>query len=182
VDIAISAERFTALLTRHRNLTGRTGCGMCGAETLEDAIHQPGPVRSGLQISAAELQRALESLRSLQPLNASAGSVHAAAWVVPGDGVVLVREDVGRHNALDKLIGALVKTGTDFARGYIIMTSRASYEIIQKAAMVGIAAVVAVSAPTAFAIRSAEEFGVTLVGFARPGRHVVYTHPARMIA
>jgi FdhD protein len=180
IEIAITAERFAALLTRHRNLTGRTGCGMCGAETLADAIRAPPALAGPLVISAAELHAALAALGSGQVYNARTGSVHAAAWVVPGAGVTLVREDVGRHNALDKLIGGLVRRGEDLARGYVIVTSRASYEIVQKAATVGIAGVVAVSAPTAFAIRSAESFGVTLVGFARPERHVVYAHGERL--
>jgi FdhD protein len=181
VDLAITAERFAALLTRHRNLTGRTGCGMCGAETLADAIRDPPALAGGLRISARELHAALAALAERQIYNSRTGSIHAAAWVVPGAGVSLVREDVGRHNALDKLIGALVRRGEDLARGYVIVTSRASYEIVQKAATVGIAAVVAVSAPTAFAIRSAQEFGVTLVGFARPERHVVYAHGERLL-
>jgi FdhD protein len=182
VEVAISAERFAALLTRHRNLTGRTGCGMCGAETLADAIRPPPALGAGLRIGAVEMHAALLALGRGQPVNARTGSVHAAAWVVPGEGVRLVREDVGRHNALDKLIGALVRGGLDRGAGYIAITSRASYEIVQKAATVGIAGIVAVSAPTAFAIRSAEAFGVTLVGFARPGRHVVYAHAERMDA
>jgi len=181
VEIAITAERFAALLTRHRNLSGRTGCGMCGAETLADAIRAPPALAGRLQLSAAELHAALAELGAGQRYNARTGSIHAAAWVVPGAGVSLVREDVGRHNALDKLIGALVRRGEDLARGYVLVTSRASYEIVQKAATVGIAAVVAVSAPTAFAIRSAEAFGVTLVGFARPQRHVVYAHGERLV-
>lgn len=180
VEIAITAERFAALLTRHRNLTGRTGCGMCGAETLADAIREPPALAGALTLSATELHAALADLSSGQRLNARTGSVHAAAWVLPGKGVQLVREDVGRHNALDKLIGALVRSKADLGRGYVIVTSRASYEIVQKAATVGIAAVVAVSAPTAFAIRSAEEFGITLIGFARPERHVVYAHGERL--
>ena len=181
IEIAITAERFAALLTRHRNLTGRTGCGMCGAETLADAIREPPALGGGLRISARELHLALGALAAGQVYNARTGSIHAAAWVVPGLGVELVREDVGRHNALDKLIGALVRRGENLSTGYVIVTSRASYEIVQKAATVGIAAIVAVSAPTAFAIRSAEEFGVTLVGFARPERHVVYAHGERLI-
>ena len=180
VEIAITAERFAALLTRHRNLTGRTGCGMCGAETLADAIREPPALAGALTLSATELHAALADLSSGQRLNARTGSVHAAAWVLPGKGVQLVREDVGRHNALDKLIGALVRSKADLGRGYVIVTSRASYEIVQKAATVGIAAVVAVSAPTAFAIRSAQEFGITLIGFARPERHVVYAHGERL--
>ena len=181
IEIAIAAERFADLLTRHRNLTGRTGCGMCGAETLADAIREPPALEGALRISAREMHAALASLASGQVYNARTGSIHAAAWVVPGAGVELVREDVGRHNALDKLIGALVRRGENLALGYAIVTSRASYEIVQKAATVGIAALVAVSAPTAFAIRSAEEFGITLVGFARPQRHVVYAHGERLI-
>ena len=180
VNLVIAPERFSALLKRHRNLTGRTGCGMCGAETLADAIREPPVLAGRLRLSSTDLQAALRSLASRQTLNARTGSIHAAAWVVPGQGVALVREDVGRHNALDKLIGALVRRGEDFATGCVIVTSRASYEIVQKAATVGIAAVVAVSAPTAFAIRAAEEFGITLVGFARPGRHVIYAHGERL--
>jgi len=181
IEIAITAERFAALLTRHRNLTGRTGCGMCGAETLADAIREPPSLGGDLRISARELHDALAALGGGQVYNARTGSIHAAAWVVPGLGVELVREDVGRHNALDKLIGALVRRGENLSTGYAIVTSRASYEIVQKAATVGIAAIVAVSAPTAFAIRSAEEFGITLVGFARPQRHVVYAHGERLV-
>jgi FdhD protein len=153
---------------------------MCGAETLADAIREPPALAAGLVVSSAELQAALAALAPRQVLNARTGSIHAAAWVVPGAGVTLLREDVGRHNALDKLIGALVRRGEDLKRGYAIVTSRASYEIVQKAATVGIQAVVAVSAPTAFAIRSAEAFGLTLVGFARPDRHVIYAHGERL--
>jgi len=180
VHLDIAPERFAAMLQRHRNMTARTGCGLCGAENLEDAIRTPAAVAGGVRIDVAEMHAALRALAAGQPINARTGSVHAAAWVVPGSGVVLVREDVGRHNALDKLIGALVRRQEDFARGYVVVTSRASYEIVQKAATVGIAAVVAVSAPTAFAIRSAATFGLTLIGFARPERHVVYTHPERV--
>jgi FdhD protein len=180
VNLDIAPQRFSALLQRHRNLTGRTGCGMCGAETLADAIREPPALAAGLELSSQGLQAALRSLAARQELNARTGSVHAAAWVVPDDGLTLLREDVGRHNALDKLIGALVRRGEDLRRGYVIVTSRASYEIVQKAATVGIQAVVAVSAPTAFAIRSAEAFGLTLVGFARPDRHVTYAHGERL--
>jgi len=182
VNLEIAHERFSALLQRHRNLTGRTGCGMCGAETLADAIREPPALDAGLELSSAGLQAALHSLAQRQPLNARTGSIHAAAWVVPAEGMTLLREDVGRHNALDKLIGALVRRGEDLTRGYVIITSRASYEIVQKAATVGIQAIVAVSAPTAFAIRSAEAFGLTLIGFARPDRHVIYAHGERLRA
>ena len=131
VDLDIAPERFALLLQRQRNLTGRTGCGMCGAETLADAIREPPALASGLELSARELHEALQALTARQALNARTGSIHAAAWVVPGEGVLLVREDVGRHNALDKLIGALVRRGENRSRGYAIITSRASYEMVQ---------------------------------------------------
>lgn len=180
VRLQISAESFSALLRRQRNLTGRTGCGLCGVETIDAAFRHPAPVRSGLQISRGELHAELAKLRDQQPLNLSTGSVHAAAWALPGKGIQLVREDVGRHNALDKVIGALVRAGRDCSEGYFIITSRASFEMVQKAAMVGVSFVAAVSAPTALAIDVAEEAGVTLVGFARADRHVVYTRPQRL--
>jgi len=135
----------------------------------------PGPA-----VSTQDLHEAIEQLGSMQPINARTGSVHAAAWVIPGKGIQLVREDVGRHNALDKAIGALVRAGTDFGSGYMLITSRASFEMVQKSATVGIAFLAALSAPTAFAVRLAEKTGLTLVAFARRDRHVVYAHPGRL--
>src|SRR5436190_561536 len=120
VKIAVAWERFSALLQRRRNLTGRTGCGLCGAETAEDAIREVRTVGPGPAVSTQDLHKAIEQLGSLQPINARTGSVHAAAWVIPGAGIQLVREDVGRHNALDKAIGALVRAGTDFSSGYML--------------------------------------------------------------
>lgn len=182
VRLAIAAGRFSELLTRRRNLAARSGCGLCGSETVEQAIRQPKSISGGVRISLGEFHTALASLRSRQPLNARTGSVHAAAWVVPGKGIQLVREDVGRHNALDKVIGALVRAGADFGAGYMIVTSRASYEMVQKSAIVGVSLLAAVSAPTAMAIRLAEQSGLTLVGFARERQHVVYSHAERLIA
>jgi FdhD protein len=126
------------------------------------------------------MHAALIQLETLQPINARTGSIHAAAWVVPGKGIQFVREDVGRHNALDKVIGALVRSGTDVTAGYAVITSRASFEMVQKAAAAGITFMVAVSAPTALAIRMAEQTGLTLVGFARRDQHVIYAHPERL--
>jgi FdhD protein len=182
VRIGIAGERFAELLHRQRNLTGRTGCGLCGAETIEQAIRHPAPVGRGASITLPELHQALTELHSRQPLNAQTGSVHAAAWALPGKGIQLVREDVGRHNALDKVIGALTRAGVDCTAGYLVITSRASYEMVQKAATVGISLLAAVSAPTALAIRLAAEVRLTLVGFARAHRHVVYAHPQRLLA
>lgn len=180
VRVTVAWERFSELLQRRRNLTGRTGCGLCGAETPEDAIRELQRVGPGPTVSTAGLHEAIEQLGSMQPINARTGSVHAAAWVVPGKGIQLVREDVGRHNALDKAIGALVRSGADFGSGYMLITSRASFEMVQKSATVGISFLAALSAPTAFAVRVAEKTGLTLVAFARRDRHVVYTHPGRL--
>ena len=180
VHITVAWERFTQLLQRRRNLTGRTGCGLCGAETAADAIRDTDPVPRGVEVTSAELHAAIEQLGGLQPINARTGSVHAAAWVVPGQGIRVVREDVGRHNALDKTIGALTRAAADLSGGYMLITSRASYEMVQKCATVGIPFLAALSAPTAFAVRLAERCGVTLVAFARRDQHVVYAHPARL--
>ena len=180
VRVAVAWERFTELLHRRRNLTGRTGCGLCGAETAEEAIRECGPVGPGPTVAIADLHAAIEQLGSMQPINTRTCSVHAAAWVVPGRGIHLVHEDVGRHNALDKTIGALVRERADFSSGYMLITSRASYEMVQKSATVGISFLVALSAPTAFAVRLAQKTGLTLVAFARRDQHVVYAHPQRL--
>ena len=180
VRITVAWERFSALVDRRRNLTGRSGCGFCGQETVEQAVREVKRVGAGARLSAAELHEAIAQLADLQPINARTGSVHAAAWVVPGKGIRLVREDVGRHNALDKTIGALVRSGADPADGALLLTSRASFEMVQKSAAVGVAFVAAFSAPTAFAVRLAERAGLTLVAFAREHQHVVYAHPWRL--
>jgi len=181
VRLKIPQQRFACMTDKGRNLTGRTGCGLCGASTLKQAIRQPDPVHGGLTISADELFSALNEIKQHQKLNQLTGSVHAAAWAVPGQGLIDLREDVGRHNALDKLIGLLLRTGKDLSTGFVIVTSRASYEMVQKTAFVGITLIAAISAPTGLAIRLAEEAGLTLIGFARGDQHVVYTHPKRLI-
>src|SRR6201996_5720196 len=180
VRITVAWERFSALLQRRRNLTGRTGCGLCGAETAEDAIREVTRVGAGPTVSTASLHEAIEQLATMQPINARTGSVHAAAWVIPGRGVQLVREDVGRHNALDKAIGAIMRSGADRSEGYMLVTSRASFEMVQKTAAVGVSFLAAFSAPTAFAVRMAARTGLTLVAFARRDRHVVYANSERL--
>ncbi|MEO6689669.1 MAG: formate dehydrogenase accessory sulfurtransferase FdhD [Dokdonella sp.] len=174
VRMHVPAARADALQARQRNLTGRTSCGLCGTQALEDAVRQPARVDFGIDVDAASLHRALAHLHDRQPLNAATGATHAAAWAHADGTVRLLREDVGRHNALDKLIGAMVRAGEDPRQGFLIVTSRASYEMVQKAATAGISMLAAISAPTALAIQLAQATGVTLIGFAREKSHVVY--------
>lgn len=168
---------------RERALAGRTGCGLCGVRALAEAVRIPPPVHAEPRIAVAALRRALESLPALQQVNRATGGTHAAAWAGADGRVLMLREDVGRHNALDKLVGALAcAPDLQATEGFAIVTSRASYEMVQKAAVGGIAVLAAVSAPTALAVRVAELSGVTLAGFARSGRHTVYSHPRRLQA
>ena len=178
--LQIPPARAEALHRRRRNLVGRTGCGLCGAQVLEDALRQPPRVGAGPRIDALGLARALAQLLDGQPLNVATGATHAAAWFAPDGALMLLREDVGRHNALDKLVGALVRSGADIDSGFLVVTSRASYEMVQKAATAGIALLAAISAPTALAIQLAEQTDLTLIGFARGDGHVVYAHPRRI--
>jgi FdhD protein len=180
VRLEIPENRFCNIADKGRNLTGRTGCGLCGASTLEQAVRYPNPVVSGLKLPMSELISALTAIGHQQPINKLTGAVHAAAWALPGQGIQYVREDVGRHNALDKIIGLLLRLGKNPAEGYVVITSRASFEVAQKAASVGISLLAAMSAPTGLAIRIAEETGLTLIGFARQNQQVVYTHPHRI--
>jgi FdhD protein len=180
VRMTIPEARFQNLSGKGKNMTGRTGCGLCGATTLEQAVRPPRTVGQGLVLEASQLTAALSQMQQQQSLNQLTGAVHAAAWLEPERGVVTVREDVGRHNALDKLIGSLAKANCHFDGGWLVVTSRASYEMVQKASSVGITLLAAVSAPTALAIQLAEQCGITLVGFARNDNHVIYTHPHRL--
>jgi len=183
VQLDIAGARFAVLKEKRRNLTGRTGCGLCGAQTLAQAVRHPAPVpAASWQLSAPTLYAALEAMQTQQLLQQQTGATHAAAWLGSDGGLTLVREDVGRHNALDKLIGALVRQRQDLTAGAVIITSRASYEMVQKAATVGIGFIAAISAPTALAIRLAEETGVTLVGFVRRQGHVVYAGSQRLLS
>ena len=167
--------------TPERSLPGRSGCGICGNRVLEDVIKRPAPVGDGVAIDVAALEIALAALQDRQPLNAATGATHAAAWASPDGTLMLVREDVGRHNALDKLIGAMVRSDMDPGPGFALVTSRASYEMVTKAAIAGISLLAAISAPTALAVDLARDCGLTLVGFVRPGRQVIYSHPHRLL-
>lgn len=163
-----------------RWLPGRSGCGICGHRRLEDVIRHPEAVEQGSALDASALEAALDCLEAGQPLNAATGAIHAAAFADRHGRVRRVREDVGRHNALDKLIGAMGREGIDAADGFILITSRASYEMVAKAAVAGVTLLAAISAPTALAVDLARGCGMTLVGFTRVGRHVVYSHPHRL--
>jgi FdhD protein len=163
-----------------RLLPGRSGCGLCGSRRLEDVLKPTPPVPDGPVLGVDALERALAALTQRQPLNVSTGAVHAAAWASPAGEILRVREDVGRHNALDKLLGALSREGASLRDGFVLVTSRASYEMVTKAARLGVGLLAAISAPTALAVELAHASNVTLAGFVRPGRHVVYSHPQRL--
>ena len=175
VQIEISAKRMMSLKSHRRNLTGRTGCGLCGSESLETAIR---PIKSVMQQalpSSKIIQYALSQLHKHQKLQALTGAVHGAAWCNTTGKITLLCEDVGRHNALDKLIGRLALRKINTQRGFVIISSRASYEMVQKVTSVNIATLIAVSAPTGLAITLANQANLNLVGFARSGRHTFYT-------
>ncbi|NRA52672.1 MAG: formate dehydrogenase accessory sulfurtransferase FdhD [Gammaproteobacteria bacterium] len=200
VNISISSRAMWHLKQQRRNLTGRTGCGLCGAESLQQAMQartskaviaqdylapdnrsldNAEPDNSAkIKVSDQAIQRAVAQLQQYQPLQQLTGAVHGAAWCDLQGNIMVAKEDVGRHNALDKLVGCLLTSAapiTDLAMGFALISSRASYEMVIKAKSAGISMLVAVSAPTSLAISLAEQHGLTLVGFARDGRHTFYT-------
>jgi FdhD protein len=177
LDVATSC--FQRLKEQRRNMTGRTGCGLCGSESLEQALRIPTlklAKTSKNKISSKIISIAFTNIRKQQKLQALTGATHASAWINLQGEVELVREDVGRHNALDKLLGAMAKNNQQ-REGFVLTTSRASYEMVQKTASAGINMLAAISAPTGLAIRVAEQCNLTLVGFARENSYVVYSHP-----
>ena len=180
----IASERFMQLKDRRRTLAGRTGCGLCGSESLEQAIRYPKKLETQTVFHCSAIQRGLQAMPLQQKLQQQTGATHACAWVLADGTVDVVREDVGRHNALDKLIGAIAKSNISCNKkhaGFIITSSRASYEMVQKTASAGINMLVAISAPTGLAIRVAEQCGLTLVGFARENNYAVYSHPHNLV-
>lgn len=175
----ISSACFARLRERRRNLAGRTGCGLCGAESLAQALPPPRRVDADLRVARSALQRAAVELAAHQSLKSRTGSVHGAAYCSLRGEPQLVREDVGRHNALDKLLGALARM--DLApEGFVLVTSRASYEMVAKTASANIPLLAAVSAPTTLAIDYAEAANITLLGHLSEARHVAYTWPHRI--
>jgi FdhD protein len=175
----ITGGAFAALRERRRSLSGRSGCGLCGIESLDQLLPRPQPIESEMRISHEAIQKALSALGQQQVLKAATGGVHGAAWCRPNGEIALLREDVGRHNALDKLLGAMISARTD-DDGFLLVTSRASYEMVAKAAVCRRAILVAVSATTDLAVEYARGAGVTLVAFAQQGRQVVYSHNERI--
>lgn len=182
VHVRIEGSAFMKLKERRRNLTGRTGCGLCGTEDLDQVLRPLKQVQAKHPLSPAAVKRAVAGLKEFQPINRLTGATHAAAWCDNEGTVKLAFEDVGRHNALDKLIGAMAKGKVDACDGFLAMTSRASVELVQKAASVGMPALVAISAPTALAVRTADACGMTLLAFARGDEFVVYAHAANLAA
>jgi FdhD protein len=181
VRMEIAAKRFVELKDRRRNLTGRTGCGLCGVETIEQAMRHPVPITHCYAIVDDVLLLGMQKMHQLQPIHAKCGATHAAAWMSLAGDITCVREDVGRHNALDKLMGALAKQGQDFSQGVVLITSRASYEMVQKSAVMGVGLIAAISAPTSLAAALAKDVGVTLMGYVRNKSYVVYSHPQRIL-
>lgn len=180
VRIEIAAGAFARLKTRRRALAGRTGCGLCGTESLGDVVRRPQPVPSTAMFDPSVFDAAFTALHNRQSLLRDTGATHAAGWLRADGTLALVREDVGRHNALDKLAGALARCDEDTKRGAVIVTSRASYEMVLKTASIGAGIIAAASGPTALAVRLADAAAVTLAGFVRSGGLVVYTHPERL--
>jgi FdhD protein len=180
VQVTIEGAAADRLGSRGRSLIGRTGCGLCGVESIQDALRELEPVRSDLRIPVESLYRVEEQLPALQTWNRETGTMHAAAWATPNGVPRVAREDVGRHNALDKVIGSLARTGTDATAGFFVLTSRASYELVQKVVAAGAPLLATVSRPTGLAIRLAEAANLTLVALLRGRSANVYAHAERL--
>lgn len=181
VQITLLEHKEDALRQRRRHMAGPVGCGLCGIESIEQAIRPvPQLGTAGITLTGQQVAAAIGALNNAQPLHAETHAVHGAAFFVPSRGLVAVREDVGRHNALDKLIGAVTAQGIKGAEGAVVVTSRVSVEMVQKAAILGAPILIAISAPTALAIRTAEDAGMTLVALARGADFEVFTRADRI--
>lgn len=176
----LNADIGAALRARRRSMAGPVGCGLCGIDSLDQAVRDLPRVQSTLRFDQSDVAHATDALRAFQPLHDRTHAVHAAGFLQPGKGIVMAREDVGRHNALDKLIGALALAGIDPATGAFVITSRVSIDMVQKTALAGCPVLIAVSAPTGHAVRMADQAGLTVAAFARAGGFDLYTHPDRI--
>jgi FdhD protein len=182
IQIRLRDAANTKFEARRRRLAGPVGCGLCGIESIDEAMRAVPKVRGTLVLSGRQIAEAVRLLSAAQPFHEQTGAVHAAGFFVPGRGIVCAREDVGRHNALDKLAGALARAGIAGMSGAVVVTSRVSVEMVQKAASIGSPVLMAVSAPTALAIRTAQASGLTLVALVRGGEYDIFTHAERVIA
>jgi FdhD protein len=180
IELQMETSAEVASDARRRRLTGRTGCGICGKDDVREVLRDLPHVDVDARFDPDAIARAMRELAGRQPLNDATGAVHAAGWASTDGEILEVREDVGRHNALDKLIGALVRGAIAPSGGFIVLTSRGSFELVQKAAIFGASLLATISAPTGLAVRVADEAGLTLAGFARDGRVTVYTHARRV--
>ncbi|SME96750.1 FdhD protein [Xaviernesmea oryzae] len=181
VQVTLAEEKEDALRARRRHMAGPVGCGLCGIESIDQAIRPVPDVSSvSLTLTPKDVAGAAAALNGAQPLHAQTHAVHGAGFFVPGQGLVAVREDVGRHNALDKLAGAVTRKGVKGPDGVVVVTSRISVEMVQKAAILGSSVLIAISAPTALAIRTAEEAGMTLVALTRGEDFEIFTRTDRI--
>lgn len=181
LQLDIASACIQQLKLRRRQIAGRTGCGLCGLDSLSEVRRTLAPVvRTAAPLPYDSLLSAARGLFNRQSLHQVTGATHAAGWADRSGNIAMVREDVGRHNALDKLIGAMLRTDTDPDTGLVMISSRASFEMVQKAAAAGISIIAAVSAPTSYAIRVADELNVMLAGFVRDTRFTLYTHPEHL--
>jgi len=181
LHITLASAQFAALKDRRRQLAGRTGCGLCGLESLQALELDVAPLEHAVHLRHSDILAALQTLPQHQPLNAQTGALHVAAWLTTQGQLRYALEDVGRHNALDKLVGTLAHDSVDPATGWVLMSSRASYELVQKCAQARISLLATVSAPTAMAVRLAQQAGMCLVGFVRESGLVVYSFPERVL-
>ncbi|WP_405049625.1 formate dehydrogenase accessory sulfurtransferase FdhD [Rhizobium sp. BE258] len=181
VQIMLADDVEDALRARRRSMAGPVGCGLCGIESIEQAVRKvPDVSGSPLALTHGDIVRAANLLNEAQPLHRETRAVHGAGFYIPGQGLSAVREDVGRHNALDKLCGAVIRSGNTGIGGAVVVTSRISVEMVQKTAILGASILIAISAPTALAIRTAEDAGMTLVALVRGDDFEIFTHPHRI--
>jgi FdhD protein len=178
----LAPEKANRLSERRRHIAGPTGCGLCGIDSIVEAVRPAAIVGQGQSFSPQQIMSAMQSVAPLQKLNIETRAVHAAAFWTPARGIVALREDVGRHNALDKLAGAVARDGIAAGEGMVLLTSRVSVEMVQKTAAMGAPLMVAVSAPTALAVRMADSAGITLAAIARADGFEVFTHPGRIVS
>jgi len=182
VQVRLAEDKEDALRARRRHMAGPVGCGLCGIESIEQAVRVVPDVSAiSLLLSSSDVTEAVAALNGAQPLHAQTHAVHGAGFWLPGSGLLAVREDVGRHNALDKLAGAVIRQGRTGAEGVVVVTSRISVEMVQKTAILGAGVLIAISAPTALAIRTAEEAGMTLIALTRGEDFEIFTRSDRII-